>query len=78
MSKKINVNSKNSILIDNRLYITALKAQTISKKLNDEFVSTGNSINHPTKGLFYEYSGNYSRGVECSAQLDNEWANESI
>tara|TARA_B100000768_G_scaffold178076_1_gene193236 strand:+ start:224 stop:409 length:186 start_codon:yes stop_codon:yes gene_type:complete len=58
---KINVNSKNSILINDRLYITALKAQTISKKLNEEFINTGNNINHPIKGLHYEFTGNYSR-----------------
>ena len=58
---KINVNPKNSMLINNRLYITALKTQTISKKLNDEFINTGNSINHPVKGLHYEFTGNYSR-----------------
>tara|TARA_Y100000114_G_scaffold14387_1_gene11724 strand:+ start:767 stop:949 length:183 start_codon:yes stop_codon:yes gene_type:complete len=57
---RINVNSKNSILLNNRLYITALKAQMMNSKLH-EFVITGNSINHPTKGLFYEYTGNYSR-----------------
>jgi|TARA_R110000824_G_scaffold266091_7_gene455105 hypothetical protein len=59
--RKINVNSKNSILINNRLYITALKASLISKKLFEEFVSTGNNINHPVKGLHYEFTGNYSR-----------------
>ena len=77
MSKRINVNSKNSILLNDRLFITALKAQKMSSKLQ-EFVNTGNNINHPTKGIFYEYTGNYSRGVECSAQLDNEMYNESI
>ena len=35
---------------------------------------TGNKL----EGIFYEYTGNYSRGVECSAQLDNEMYNESI
>ena len=55
MSKRINVNSKNSILLNNRLFITALKAQQMSSKLQ-EFVNTGNNINHPTKGIFYEYT----------------------
>jgi|TARA_R110000782_G_scaffold87008_6_gene168475 hypothetical protein len=59
--RKINVNSKNSMLVNNRLYITALKASSISKKLSEEFVNSGNSILHPTKGLHYEFSGNYSR-----------------
>ena len=59
--RKINVNSKNSMIINNRLYITALKASSISKKLSEEFVSAGNSILHPTKGLHYEFKGNYSR-----------------
>jgi|TARA_R100001224_G_scaffold63770_2_gene38124 hypothetical protein len=57
---RINVNTKNSMLLNNRLYITALKAQMINSKLQ-EFVVTGNNVNHPTKGLFYEYIGNYSR-----------------
>tara|TARA_R100000908_G_C3704415_1_gene113571 strand:- start:296 stop:478 length:183 start_codon:yes stop_codon:yes gene_type:complete len=57
---RINVNSKNSILLNNRLYITALKATMMNSKLQ-EFVNTGNNITHPTKGIFYEYNGNYSR-----------------
>jgi len=60
MSRKINVNSTNSILINERLFISALKATKMSPKLQ-EFVNTGNNINHPTKGIFYEYTGNYSR-----------------
>tara|TARA_R110002167_G_scaffold64977_2_gene183743 strand:- start:153 stop:356 length:204 start_codon:yes stop_codon:yes gene_type:complete len=61
---KINVDSTNSILINDRLYITALKAQTISNKLSEEFIRDGNSIHHPTKGIFYEYIGNYSRSPQ--------------
>lgn len=60
MSRKINVNSTNSILINERLFISALKATKMSSKLQ-EFVNTGNNLNHPTKGIFYEYTGNYSR-----------------
>ena len=60
MSKKINVNSKNSILISDRLFISALKLTKMAPKLQ-EFVNLGNNLNHPTKGMFYEYTGNYSR-----------------
>lgn len=60
MSRKINVNLTNSILINERLFVSALKATKISPKLQ-EFVNPGNNLNHPTKGIFYEYTGNYSR-----------------
>lgn len=57
---RINVNSQNSILISDKLYISALKYTKMTPKLQ-EFVNTGNNLNHPTKGMFYEYTGNYSR-----------------
>ena len=57
---RINVNKNNSILLNDRLYITALKATMMNSKLQ-EFVNTGNNITHPTKRIFYEYNGNYSR-----------------
>ncbi len=31
---------------------------SISIALSEEFVNSGNSILHPTKGLHYEFSGN--------------------
>jgi hypothetical protein len=57
---KINVNSKNSKLIDGRLFITGLKMSALSKLLS-EFVKHGNTVNHPTLGMLYEFEGPYSR-----------------
>ena len=60
MSKKVNLNPRNSKVINNVVYVTALKVQAMSEKLKD-FVEYGNNIIHPALGKMYEYSGNYSR-----------------
>lgn len=60
MSKKVNLNPRNSKVINNVVYVTALKVQAMSEKLK-ECVEYGNNITHPALGKMYEYSGNYSR-----------------
>jgi len=58
--KRINVNMKNSKLINGRLFITALKMVALSQGLA-EFIVKGNTIQHPSLGLLFEYNGPYSR-----------------
>tara|TARA_R110000787_G_scaffold196738_2_gene308098 strand:+ start:93 stop:278 length:186 start_codon:yes stop_codon:yes gene_type:complete len=58
---RINVNKSNSIIIDERLFITGLKMSQISEALVDLHIIRGNTINHPTFGMMYEYDGKYSR-----------------
>ena len=58
--QKINVNSTNSKVIDGRLFITGLKMSKLSDKLK-AFIVEGNTVNFPSMGMMYEYSGPYSR-----------------
>jgi len=58
--KKINVNSLNSKVLDGRLFITGMKMNGLSPMLM-EFIVQGNTMNHPSLGMMYEYSGPYSR-----------------
>lgn len=60
MSKKINVNAKNSKLVNGRLFITGLKMSQLNKTLS-EFIVRGNTITHPALGKMYEYDGPFSR-----------------
>lgn len=60
MSKKVNLNPTNSKVINEVVYVTALKVQAMSEKLKD-FVEYGNNIKHPVLGEMYQYSGAYSR-----------------
>tara|TARA_R110002153_G_scaffold7590_1_gene34035 strand:+ start:587 stop:778 length:192 start_codon:yes stop_codon:yes gene_type:complete len=60
MSKKVNLNPRNSKVINNVVYVTAVKVLSMSEKLKD-FLEYGNNIIHPVLGKMYEYSGNYSR-----------------
>lgn len=58
--KKINVNARNSKMIDGRLFITGLKLSQLSNALND-FIVRGSTIVHPALGKMYEYNGPFSR-----------------
>ena len=58
---RINVSKSNSIIIDERLFITGLKMSQISEALVDLHIIRGNTINHLTLGMMYEYDGKYSR-----------------
>ena len=49
MSKKVNLNPKNSKVINDVVYVTALKVQAMSEKLK-ECVEYGNNIIHPVLG----------------------------
>lgn len=60
MSKKINVNSKNSKLINGKLFITGLKMSQLNETLS-EFIIKGNTVNYPTLGQLYHYDGPFSR-----------------
>jgi hypothetical protein len=60
MSNKINVNMKNSKLINGRLFITGLKMSKLGKLLK-ECIKIGSTIDHPQLGMLYEFEGPYSR-----------------
>tara|TARA_R110000782_G_scaffold113327_1_gene203335 strand:+ start:617 stop:808 length:192 start_codon:yes stop_codon:yes gene_type:complete len=60
MGKKVNLNKSNSKMINNVVYVTALKVQSMSLNLK-EFVLHGNNIKHPILGVMYQYNGEYSR-----------------
>jgi len=65
MSKKINVNPKNSKMINGKLFITGLKYAQLSPSLG-EFIVDGSTIEHPTLGKMYQYDGPFSRGVKAT------------
>ena len=58
--KKINLNPTNSKVINGVVYVTALKVQAMSEKL-EELVEHGNNIMHPILGIMYQYNGKFSR-----------------
>ena len=60
-NKKIRVNTTNSKVIDGRLYISMLKAQTVTSKVLQKLIEYGNYIVHPSLGRLVEYKGAYIR-----------------
>ena len=58
---KIRVNVKNSKVVDGRLFITMLKAQTVTSKVLQKLIEYGNYIVHPSLGRLVEYKGGYIR-----------------
>ncbi|MEJ6793062.1 MAG: hypothetical protein QNK89_10130 [Lacinutrix sp.] len=60
MSKKVNLNSSNSKVINGTVFVTALKCHEMSKMLAEE-IQHGNNITHPTLGIMYQYNGKFSR-----------------
>jgi len=61
MSKKIRVSTKNSKVVDGRLFITMLKAQQIKSVVLQKLIEYGNSIVYPNVGKLVEYKGGYIR-----------------
>ena len=61
MSKKIRVSTKNSKVVDGRLFITMLKAQQIKSVVLQKLIEYGNSIVYPNVGKLVEYKGAYIR-----------------
>ena len=61
MAKKIRVSTKNSKVLDGRLFISMLKAQTITRVVLQKLVEYGNSIVYPGMGKLVEYKGAYVR-----------------
>ncbi len=57
---RVNLNPTNSKVINGTVFVTALKVQSMSKKLIEN-IQYGNNITHPTLGIMYQYDGNYSR-----------------
>jgi hypothetical protein len=60
-NKKIRVNVNNSKVVEGRLYISMLKAQTVTSKVLQKLIEYGNYIVHPSLGRLVEYKGAYIR-----------------
>ena len=58
---KIRVNVNNSKVVEGRLFITMLKAQTITSKVLSKLIEYGNYIVYPGLGRLVEYKGGYIR-----------------
>jgi len=58
---KIRVNKTNSKVLDGRLYISMLKAQTVTSKVLSKLIEYGNYIVYPGLGKLVEYKGAYIR-----------------
>ena len=58
---KIRVNTTNSKVVDGRLFISMLKAQTVTSKVLQKLIEYGNYIFHPSLGRLVEYKGGYIR-----------------
>lgn len=59
----IRLNQKNSKVVSGKVFITAIKAQSLKPQLST-FVITESKINHPLLGTMYEYTGPYTRSVK--------------
>jgi hypothetical protein len=59
----IRLNEVNSKIIGGKIYITAIKAHNLNKKLS-EFVIMSSKINYPKLGFMYEYTGPYTRNIK--------------
>ena len=60
-NKKIRVSTKNSKVVDGRLFISMLKAQTVTSKVLQKLIEYGNYIVYPGLGRLVEYKGSYIR-----------------
>ena len=61
MNKKIRVSTRNSKVLNGRLFISLLKAQSITSVVLQKLVEYGNSIVYPGIGKLVEYKGGYIR-----------------
>jgi len=59
--KKIRVSTLNSKVLDGRLYISLLKAQSVTSKVLAALIEYGNYIVYPGLGKLVEYKGAYIR-----------------
>ena len=58
---KIRVNVNNSKVVEGRLFISMLKAQTVTSKVLSKLIEYGNYIVYPGLGRLVEYKGAYIR-----------------
>ena len=62
LKNTIRVNKTNSIVINDVLYITLLKAHKIASRVLQPYIEyQGNYIVHPTLGKCVKYNGTYVR-----------------
>ena len=62
LKNTIRVNTTNSKVINNTLYITLLKASKIASRVLQQYIEyQGNYIIHPSLGKCVQYNGPYSR-----------------
>lgn len=57
----IRLNADNSKIINDKVFITALKAHTLKPELKQEYLNQGSKANHPKLGSLIEYTGPYTR-----------------
>ena len=63
-SKKIRVSTRNSKVLNGRLFISLLKAQSITSKVLSALVEYDNSLVYPGLGKLVEYKGAYIRVIK--------------
>lgn len=56
----IRLNTENSKVIGDKVFITAIKAHSLKSTLKQNVVN-GSTANHPSLGMMYEYTGDYTR-----------------
>ena len=62
LTNVIRVNTSNSMLLSNTLYITLLKASKIASRVLQQHIEyQGNYIIHPSLGKCVQYNGAYIR-----------------
>ena len=62
LKNTIRVNKTNSIVLNDVLYITLLKAHKIASRVLQPYIEyQGNYIVHPTLGKCVQYNGAYNR-----------------
>lgn len=61
MSKKINVNPSNSKIVEGKLFISEMKANSIFNTALGKLIEYDSYIIYPGMGKLVQYSGPYSR-----------------
>lgn len=56
----IRLNHENSKVIGEKVFITAIKVHSLKENLKQNVVN-GSTVNHPSLGILYEYTGDYTR-----------------
>lgn len=63
----IRLNPKNSKVIDDKVFITAMKLHSLKTNLKRNIVD-GSRVEHPTLGTLYQYDGEYTRSNKVTSE----------